>query len=95
MWFYLFENVDGGRRVGQTHIRNARGTAKYIPTTRSSAKVDKSIGIVEETVFLVQLYQLKRSTRAITMILSKVVESEYSSNPSHQKKKKKKNNEKK
>ena len=46
------------------------------PSTRSSAKVNKRVGIVQEIIFLVELHELERGTRAKPVLLCQVVESE-------------------
>jgi len=46
---------------------------KYIPTTRSSAKIDKSVGTVEEIVFTIELDKLEGSSGTVTLFLSDVI----------------------
>lgn len=44
-----------------------------VPTTRSSAKIDKSVGTVEEVVFTIELDKLEGSSGTVTLFLSDVI----------------------
>jgi len=50
-----------------------KGRKKNVPTTRSSAKIDKSVGTVEEIVFTIELDKFEGSSGTITLFLSDVI----------------------